>query len=200
MSDNSIVKQPLIKQLIDEAKDPAKQAKFRKLVEEYRTMTLTPSPERIEELREHIYSAFDHYDPEEGGPEALRDLIAILDDYERLRALNVTDVLVERDVLREKVKWQGARMEKAEAELSEVRSMNRELLRIYDEAKAQLEKQAPLVNWAEKTDASLLAHLTSAKRKNKCLSCNEAEAEILTLVDILCEMDERAALPDKEPR
>jgi len=42
------------------------------------------------------------------------------DELERLRGEKITDVFVERDALREKVKWQGERMEKAEAEVKEL--------------------------------------------------------------------------------
>lgn len=53
-----------------------------------------------------------------------------------------------------------------------------------------LEKARPLLEWAEKADASLLAHITTARLKDKCQSCDKAKNSIIKLADILS---------DKEP-
>jgi len=107
-------------------------------------MTTIP-PERAIEILESVWHTGD-------AVQALIVLRRVVKDYAALKAEKITDVFVERDALREKVKWQGARMEKAEAELTLVKADAATFKRCWDEAcndignlKAQLEKQAPLI-------------------------------------------------------
>ena len=54
--------------------------------------------------------------------------------------------------------------------------------------KAELAAVKPLIDWAKNADPSLIAHLTTATRKDKCSSCDEASALVLRLADILTDL------------
>jgi len=66
--------------------------------------------------------------------EELADLLALLDDYEKVKA--------ELSYAKEVAEGAGYRLQKAEAELSHVRSMNRGVLELLDKANAELARYA----------------------------------------------------------
>jgi hypothetical protein len=102
--------------------------------------------------------------------EAIGDAITVISDYSAMREEKITDVFVECDVLRERVKWQGTRMEKAEAENERLRAEFSTLKKAYDDecawrgrgyrdlltraekAEAKLDKVAPLIEAAMTID------------------------------------------------
>jgi chromosome segregation ATPase len=94
--------------------------------------------------------------------EAIGDAITVISDYSAMREEKITDVFVECDVLRERVKWQGTRMEKAEAENERLRAEFSTLKKAYDDECAWRGRgYRDLLTRAEKAEAKL-ASLTEA--------------------------------------
>jgi hypothetical protein len=67
-----------------------------------------------------------------------------------------------------------------------------------DRLKAELDAARPLLEWAERADPSLIAHLTTARNIDKCSSCDEASTLILELADILTDREALRQRKEKE--
>lgn len=130
---------------------------------------------------------------------ALSTLLEAVTDYEKIPELRADKI---RYKLRaEKVE---AELEKVKADVKQSKTSQDGLRALLDaaeeilvikqkqveEARAELARWKPLIEWAEKADDSLLAHITTARRKDKCQTCDKAKNSIIKLADILSDKEQ----------